>query len=446
MPTQKCSGCGAMIRFQPELVGKRVKCPKCQNPVLLTDNAISYPPSPQAKGEERLRYLADLDAQKKARMKRYALIGGIAVVVVIALGIGVLALTRDTWEKDNREKILALKAEGDRALEADKMLAYRKYSSVIEMVKKRELRDYELREALTEIKEQIEKLGKELAGQVEEERRAEEARKEEECRLREAKEAERLAQEKREADEKRLAAERRRREELYKEYLQKSEAFYDSLYRTNSDLQVGITLQVFGDRVRDMNFQYNKWVESLTNQEKLYPSARLMEAALNRYLKSQEIWQKRIGESDKDWPEVLDILLQNHWKKATILLSWAKECRQKSDVVQKQPCLVCEGKGKLICPVCSDTGKCPVCEGTGKYKWDCPICSGTGKCSVCEGTGKWEGKMTCYRCSGTGKCSVCEGKGKMTCSMCSGTGKCRRCKGGPMGECPVCAGTGSFPP
>ncbi|GAH85570.1 unnamed protein product, partial [marine sediment metagenome] len=45
-----------------------------------------------------------------------------------------------------------------------------------------------------------------------------------------------------------FVADSKNREESYKQYLQKSEAFFDSVRRTNSDLEVGITHLKFHER------------------------------------------------------------------------------------------------------------------------------------------------------------------------------------------------------
>ena len=285
--------------------------------------------------------------------------------------------------------------------------------------------------------------------------------------------------------------ERNNRDETYNQYLQKSEAFFDSVYRTSSDLEVGINHQKFQERIQDMNFQYNKWAESLTAEEKLYPSARLLEATLNCYLKSQTHWQSKIDTQNKTHAQWSETCMQNEWGKARVMLSWAKECRQMSDLVEGQHCILCEGDGELSCPVCNSTGKCPICKGAVNYSipclscketGDCSFCGGdgstntrclrcegNGKCFLCKGTGNSYAMFACSECKGTGNCSYCEGAGSYntTCSICEGTGKCsscrgtgqynthcgqcfdgrcRECLGKGTEECPVCAGSGSFPP
>ena len=217
------------------------------------------------------------------------------------------------------------------------------------------------------------------------------------------------------------------RDDIYNQYLQKSEAFFDSLFRTSSDLEVGINHLKFQERIQDMNFQYNKWAESLTTAETLYPSAQLMVATLNCYLASQQHWQDKIDTQNKTHAQWSETCMQNEWRKATVILSWAKLCHQNSDAVERQDCILCEGSGELSCPVCKGTGKCPVCRGSVDYNIPCPFCGKppftTGNCSFCRGTGEYN--THCGQCV-DGRCIKCSGKG--------------------VEECPVCNGTGSFPP
>ncbi len=177
-----------------------------------------------------------------------------------------------------------------------------------------------------------------------------------------------------------------------------------------------------------MNFQYNKWAESLIAEEKLYPSARLLGATLNCYVKSQTHWKNKIDTPNKTHAQWSETCMQNEWRKATVLLSWAKECRQSNDLVQTQYCILCEGEGQLSCPVCKGTGNCDDCQGKVGDSIPCLLSP-----MACEETGK------CPYCGGTGSDSV-------RCSVCKETGKCPPCLAKGAEKCPVCNGTGSFPP
>lgn len=137
-----------------------------------------------------------------------------------------------------------------------------------------------------------------------------------------------------------------------------------------------------------------------------------------------------------------------------------------------QLCAECNGKGRLLCRTCHQTGivrrdcpectggtlVCPHCQGTGWRR--CPTCLGakkiTRQCRACGGAGD----VVCPDCDGRGtklvRCPECDGKGRVvvsrrwirikgghlirddvmrTCPRCEGARRVRV-------ECPTCGGTG----
>ena len=292
----------------------------------------------------------------------------------------------------------------------------------------------------------------------------------------------------REAKERRVRARAvKARAATYPQYLGKAKPFYDALLRTNSDLEVGINYVAFGERLREMNFQCNKWKEGVGAEERGYPSGHAMQAALLHYVAATTHWKNSIDLSgSKVFSERVDNYerqRQRCWEVASGCIAMAKVCMEAMDVkevLSGSPCMVCDGTGTLSCLDCKGTGvctsckgtrKCNPCEGTGK----CDKCKGTGKCEECEGRGKCEhckgsGKSaglfgdlrTCTYCEGTGKCKYCEGSGNCDrckgtgncylcggtgkCKWCEGTGKCVDCEGDGRVECPLCLGTGFYPP
>lgn len=113
-----------------------------------------------------------------------------------------------------------------------------------------------------------------------------------------------------------------------------------------------------------------------------------------------------------------------------------EDSNRNSQIVIKNPCLACAGKGYTTknCTMCAGKGtkKCIVCGAAGRIA--CTKCGGDGKtwdglngrdaiCAYCYGIGR----VTCDRCNGKGAslCSNCNGKKKIekTCISCHGTGK-----------------------
>jgi len=113
------------------------------------------------------------------------------------------------------------------------------------------------------------------------------------------------------------------------------------------------------------------------------------------------------------------------------------------------------------CPVCNSTGKI-TCNCNENYELSCPNCHGTGAVSVrkttsqtyevpCDYSGCKKGKVMCGVCSGTGKhadgtpCKTCKGSGVVNCPVCGGVGKIKRVKQETWLEhepCHICNGRG----
>ncbi|MBI4583611.1 MAG: hypothetical protein HY717_06285 [Planctomycetes bacterium] len=133
----------------------------------------------------------------------------------------------------------------------------------------------------------------------------------------------------------------------------------------------------------------------------------------------------------------------------------------KAPAEEKPPaCLRCEGKGRIICPMCQGKGDlfkpCDRCGGTGWRR--CPSCEpyrdqfgGPGRkpCPACGGEGHadFNPEKPCYRCRGSGwqSCGNCAGRGELrcekeeldrTCPLCRYVGKinCPACNRSPMDE------------
>lgn len=339
----------------------------------------------------------------------------IAIVVILCLP------TASAWEKQNKARILQEIRSAKEISSSDKAGAWDKFNNVVKEAEGHKIKDRELRKAISQARAERDALEKVWGKEIEKVRKAREAaeqqrreqqererlarqereeaaKRAEEKRQQEAAEKERLARQDREeaakrAEEKRqqVAAEMERKTS-YLEYRAKTQAFYDSLFRTNSDLEVGINFQDFGDRIRDMNFQYNKWVASLSPAELRYPSARLMEVALNAYIASRNYWQAKFGEKrGAYW--YADTMRQFKWRVASASLEWIKDCFDNYDVMPEQECVSCKGKGTVTCHWCSGSSKCPL------RLHEYGICCMDGKCGACDA----KGSFTCPICGGSGR-------------------------------------------
>jgi hypothetical protein len=220
-----------------------------------------------------------------------------------------------------------------------------------------------------------------------------EQRQRDEASLAEERQRDEAAKKKRDAEEAQRRAQSR--EASYAEYWRKTDDFFDALLRTNSDLEVGVSYLEFGNRVRDTNFKYNKWVDSLAPGEKLNLSARLMEVVLNQYITSQSDWKNRLGEERGPY-WYSKIMMQWRWHVASITIAIIKDCKKTQDILPSQPCPLCIGAGSVPCPWCHGTAKCPLCKGVGSRFG---ICCLAGNCEACG----HKGSLPCSICMGTGR-------------------------------------------
>jgi len=168
------------------------------------------------------------------------------------------------------------------------------------------------------------------------------------------------------------------RGKAYAGYLKKSQEYQDLLLRTSSDLEIGINIRDFNERLRDLNWQYKKWDESLNKEERNFLSARFLSVALMHYRLSLMWWEQKIkSEYTKD---LLEVYIQNEWHTAAMALKMAKASIEGNDLLNELPCLMCDG-GQCKCVICASKAspdpQCKICQGKGYYT--CVWCKGTGK-------------------------------------------------------------------
>ena len=112
-----------------------------------------------------------------------------------------------------------------------------------------------------------------------------------------------------------------------------------------------------------------------------------------------------------------------------------------------EECIICNGRGKIICQKCNGSGyiykSCTECKGRGSWMGTCTFCFGDGyvenyqldrkvKCSMCNGTGKHS--QYCFYCGGSGtKSEICDisavsydEKHYQNCNNCNGSGSITR--------------------
>jgi hypothetical protein len=136
---------------------------------------------------------------------------------------------------------------------------------------------------------------------------------------------------------------------------------------------VGIKYDKLGERCGEMNFQYKKWVETLTKDEVKYPSARILEATLNCNASALKSWGQVLEDIQKD----LGVMKLHHewqrdWEltKASELLGIAELCFKSKDSLPEGPCVMCQGTGKIKYLGSEEflpAGVCPACMGSGKF-------------------------------------------------------------------------------
>jgi len=378
-----CPVCGGHTSFREEFVGRSAKCPHCGAKLHLTETgaravgAATTPgsapaddtrpghvavagggASPVSEGQQRTRHL----------LAHPLALAACGIVAAGALLWVVVWLARpDTWERDNAERIAAMLKVAAGAETADPVKAYSVYTDALAETSEHTITRPELKKQLEEAAQARDRLRPVAEARIAEHkkeearRRAEERRKAEEAKRLAAEAARKVAAA--QAEQERLAKERERRAETYPAYHRKIQAFQDALLRIRSDLEVGINISSYGERVREANFQYNKWTRLLDAKEVLYPSARLLEAALNRYVVAMKHWDRSI-QGPKSSREREKLYMQFEWRTASTILARASACMSSRDVVKPMFCPQCLGQGKA---------------GEGDSKATCTLCKGKGR-------------------------------------------------------------------
>jgi len=197
-----CAYCRGTIKVRDEMAGRRGKCPKCAavntvpqpkasqeklvlphdaesggSSILLTD-FVEYPDAsePQTHGSSILFDLPEPEpisdeepaggspaaigagvraADRKARRPmppavKYAILAGMVPVVALVAWL----FLRDTWERDNKNRIVTLEKQAD-ALHYEERLeeAVRKYQALFDLVRDRKIKDQGLRIVLRKARE-----------------------------------------------------------------------------------------------------------------------------------------------------------------------------------------------------------------------------------------------------------------------------------------------------
>jgi len=195
----------------------------------------------------------------------------------------------------------------------------------------------------------------------------------------------------------------------YKEYAAKCQPVLDQLARISSDIEVGINRADYGKSVRDLNYEWKKFKDSLTILEKQHTSAFLIGASVLSFIDANDGWEyKRV--------------LQQRWREASAYTKLASIVVRREESIPTMICPSCDSTGNYTCVTCNGWNKitCEKCRKPDNTN-ECSRCNGTGKSSygscICNGTGR----EACYLCEGK-DCKTCENTGKRPCLVCKGTG------------------------
>lgn len=119
MPLQiSCNSCGAAFKVREDLVGKKVRCPKCKEPVLVTAaKQLKAPAEPPRRSRSKEN---DREEQLPSSRKRNLLIGaGVGGALLIAVIVVVVVNSRD--DKDTKPPTPVVDVRKDQsAKDADK--------------------------------------------------------------------------------------------------------------------------------------------------------------------------------------------------------------------------------------------------------------------------------------------------------------------------------------
>lgn len=439
----RCGSCRAVLESDRSLSGGQDKCPSC--------GKLTTVPQKSTVGAGAIF----------SRIPKSVYIGGAALVLLGVVALSLWLVLRDTWERDHEQEFRQMSESAVgliRAGKAEEGVA--KYESLVAIIGGRTLEAPDLRRTVAGAKEASEPVKQRLEGQRREAERLRQVATEEAARKQTAKEnltklasiesqakalvdsgdvkgavdkyqqaldfiriseadhpefAQAIARvslaksaaetslqaaRRKQQEDEQAKAELARRTEIYKEYAQKVQPFLDAVLRTKSDLEVGVNYRDFGSRVQDMNFQYNKWVASLSAAEKRYPSALVLERVLNGYVRSQKHWSSQFADG-KEWKTAYyysDTMRQFEWLVAGKCLTLATTMIGQKDMFVAIDCPGCGGRGTLTCPHCDGKKACPDCKGEGHiccaYKKVCQVCFGGGtvECPMCGGSKKTPGK------------------------------------------------------
>ncbi|MFQ5472441.1 MAG: hypothetical protein ACE5FA_06110 [Dehalococcoidia bacterium] len=161
---------------------------------------------------------AEIDTYSMSN-NRIALVGIGSLVLIAASAIGSIPVyqgTRDTWERDNADAVLAVASEAQTLLDGgDRVAALAKYEQLNGLVGGRTLEDERLRQAVKTARERKLEIEQSLTAEEDRRRKEQEAAAQEEARKRREVEA---------AEQRRREEERQRKEEARRQELARKQA------------------------------------------------------------------------------------------------------------------------------------------------------------------------------------------------------------------------------
>lgn len=192
---------------------------------------------------------------------------------------------------------------------------------------------------------------------------------------------------------------------IYGEYETKALKSLEELQSINSALEKGITVIEFAKELE----RITPVIDELKNNSESYSklaSYHLITAAFNSYKTSEEVWKRLsityLPEKFFDLPKAELKLempikeyrpwvdgMQVNWIYAQYYSKAAEALIKNKEDLQNTQCPACMDKLTVVCPKCSASGQCFVCNGHGidENKGDtaCTVCEGSGYCGLCRG-------------------------------------------------------------
>jgi flagellar biosynthesis GTPase FlhF len=189
-----------------------------------------------------------------------ASIGGLVLVAGSVIGsILVYHGPRDTWERDNATKVLALVGEAQTLLDGDdRVAALAKYEQLIGFVGGRALQDERLRRALSTACEKKQEIERSLTAEEDRRRKQQEALAQEEARKRQEEQA---AEQRHREEERKLQEEARRRELARRQERERREKEARENPIEISDIGVKVV-----DTTSSMDWCTYSWKATITNR------------------------------------------------------------------------------------------------------------------------------------------------------------------------------------